>query len=479
MIKSRKFCKYFFLGLLIFSSAFVFSRSAKKDKKSAENVESVENSKNITEETKKTSKSKSKSKKSSKKTKAKKEEIEKSKEENNSEDIENSSNKNFSAFSQKKTSKTIGNVEFSFNGKFGTYNLSVLDGKANPVSVMETYDEGVSSFFSLLIGNNEYKLCDKTGISVAARTTEFGGQLLYVVQKMASVVVDFTAIKSDSKNDEDVVQVEISVENLTKRTNSYALKTVLDTVLGEKYSQHFFSNGQIMNQSVQLKNFDFVKSVISKNQNASMEIIFSGADCTEPEIFSLANKDVFNLSGWVPNSGNNKPFDSVFSYNNSAACIIWPAVRIPSGESRTFKFYIALSAGEDNLPTEKFLKRFEKADEVNKVENSVNNQIPEENKSNGNEKILNKIDEIENREVADNSKPVEVKNNSDKKIVTNSNKIKKPISKSQLNPDYIQKLIEKIESLDPNSQIEKNEFILLNDELDSIIKALENENASR
>ena len=55
----------------------------------------------------------------------------------------------------------------------------------------------------------------------------------------------------------------------------------------------------------------------------------------------------------------------------------------------------------------------------------------------------------------------------------------KPVSKSQLDPVYIQKLIDKIEKLDPNSTLERSEFLLLNDELDSIIEALEKENASR
>ena len=39
--------------------------------------------------------------------------------------------------------------------------------------------------------------------------------------------------------------------------------------------------------------------------------------------------------------------------------------------------------------------------------------------------------------------------------------------------------IDKIEKLDPNSTLERSEFLLLNDELDSIIEALEKENASR
>ena len=37
----------------------------------------------------------------------------------------------------------------------------------------------------------------------------------------------------------------------------------------------------------------------------------------------------------------------------------------------------------------------------------------------------------------------------------------------------------KIEKLDPNSTLERSEFLLLNDELDSIIEALEKENGSR
>ena len=453
------------------------SKKSSKNKKEAlaENQENLENPKVLqnAENVLNSEKEQEAEKKSSKKTKQKA----------SSKTKKTSKNKG-NPFSQKKINHTVGNIKLYLNGKLGTYNISVLDDKAISYNVLETYDECTSSFFSLLIGTKEYKLSDKTGISVAARSTENGGQLLYSVQKLANVIVDFTCIKSDPQKPEDIVQVTVSVQNITKRLEAYGIKAVLDTVLGERFSAHFYDKEKLINYELQVKNFDDLKSISSRNSKAAMEVLFACADASLPEVFSLANKDVFTLSGWIPPCGDGKPFDSVFSYNNSAVGLNWSSVKVNPEESFSVKFYIALSTDGRPSPGEEFVKLYEKKQEELKEaerleqESKADDDIQSKNGAENNNVYKNIVSSESESVKKDPKSSVQ----SEKKTQNSSlpeEKSLKPVSKSQLDPVYIQKLIDKIEKLDPNSTLERSEFLLLNDELDSIIEALEKENASR
>lgn len=459
------------------------SKKSSKNKKEAlaenqenlENPQVLQNSENVlnSEKDQESEKEQEAEKKSSKKTKQKA----------SSKTKKTSKNKG-NPFSQKKINNTVGNIKLYLNGKLGTYNISVLDDKAISYNVLETYDECTSSFFSLLIGTKEYKLSDKTGISVAARSTENGGQLLYSVQKLANVIVDFSCIKSEAQKAENIVQVTVSVQNITKRLEAYGIKAVLDTVLGERFSAHFYDKEKLINYELQVKNFDDLKSISSKNSKAAMEVLFACADASLPEVFSLANKDVFTLSGWIPSCGDGKPFDSVFSYNNSAVGLNWSSVKVNPEESFSVKFYIALSTDGRPSPGEEFVKLYEKKqEELKEAERLEKESKTEETiqSKNGaeNNNVYKNIVSSESESVKKVPKPSAQPEKKTQNSSLPEEKSLKPVSKSQLDPVYIQKLIDKIEKLDPNSTLERSEFLLLNDELDSIIEALEKENASR
>ena len=459
------------------------SKKSSKNKKEAlaenqenlENPQVLQNAENVlnSEKDQESEKEQEAEKKSSKKTKQKA----------SSKTKKTSKNKG-NPFSQKRINHTVGNIKLYLNGKLGTYNISVLDDKAVAYNVLETYDECTSSFFSLLIGTKEYKLSDKTGISVAARSTENGGQLLYSVQKLANVIVDFTCIKSDPQKAEDIVQVTVSVQNITKRLEAYGIKAVLDTVLGERFSAHFYDKEKLINYELQVKNFDDLKSISSRNSKAAMEVLFACADASLPEVFSLANKDVFTLPGWIPSCGDGKPFDSVFSYNNSAVGLNWSSVKVNPEESFSVKFYIALSTDGRPSPGEEFVKLYEKKQEELKEaerleqESKSDDDIQSKNGAENNN-VYKNIVSSESESVKKVPKPSAQPEKKTQNSSLPEEKSLKPVSKSQLDPVYIQKLIDKIEKLDPNSTLERSEFLLLNDELDSIIEALEKENASR
>lgn len=325
-------------------------------------------------------------------------------------------------FSEKSFTVKKGNIQISVKGGTGSFRLSVLDDNGKAVDITESYDEFVSSFFSVLIGTKEYRLRNKTGITTGARKTDGGVQLLYEVQNIARVLVDFTCLKSDAEQPDDIIRVDISVENTGKKPEYFALKSVLDTVLGEKNSRHFLSSsGRLPEGECQFKSFEDVKYIVSKNEKTGMQIIFTGVDCTRPDLVSLGNKDVFTQENWIPEISSGKPFDSVFSYNNSAAGIIWPAVKLGPNQTNHEVYYIATAASFREFGTEKFLKNME-----------------------GN--------------------TYDLKRTSESGAVS--------ISAEKLDSAYIQKLIDRINRLDPNQNIDKGELQYLNKELDAIMDAL-------
>lgn len=248
-------------------------------------------------------------------------------------------------FQSKVFRATVGNMMILVNGKVGSFRFYAIDKKGIPLPTLAGYDEFTSSFFSLKMKKKEYRLTNNIKITIGARRDADGAQLIYVIPKVARVLIKFECIKSDDNGKEDVVRVRASVQNLTGRTEEFALKNVLDTMLGETGGIHFATaeEAEIRGER-QYRRFDGMKWVDSKNKRTAMRIFFDGADITAPEVVTLGNKDLLSLHSWIPAGITDRSFDSVVSYNNSAIAINWYPVRIEPQEMHEFIYYIALAA---------------------------------------------------------------------------------------------------------------------------------------
>ncbi len=273
------------------------------------------------------------------------------------------------AFQTRSVDRQMGNVRVFLKGSLGSFQFYTVNSEGLSVPVLANYDDCTSSFFSVLAGKKEYRLTDNAGVIIGTRKSCAGAQIVYVVPHTLRLFVKFDAMKSIEKEGEDVIKVTAVLKNRGKRTETFALKNVLDTVFGEQRGPHFSTAEHVaINSEMQFRKFDRIKWIKSESSRAGMQVILHGADVTPPEVVSLANKDLLSLNSWIPQVVRSRKFDSLLSYNNSALCINWEPERLAPDEEATFVYYMAFSSDGLRPRGEDFVSRIEKEIRENSVE---------------------------------------------------------------------------------------------------------------
>lgn len=410
-------------------------------------------------------------------------------------------------FQAKTVENTVGSVKYLMKGTVGSFQLYALGENGSQIPLFAGYDEFTSSFMSLLVGKKEYRLTDNIGIVIGARKSENGAQLVYIVPDVARVHLKFEQVPHGKEVTSEIIKVTSTVYNKSKIPQNYALKSVLDTVLGEQFGPHFYSSEEIaINNERQYRKFDKVKWVASKNSRAGVQFLFKVGDVVTPEVVSLSNKDFLALRDWVPGITVSRSFDSVLSYQNSALCINWPSARINPEESVSYSYYIAVATDGRAPDGEKFIEEVEKKLKKNGDEKEKKYSVKEfeegiqkasayyaaskyqeahavvlemwENPKNRNQRLASlrmmieeKLGfEIENdvRDVREFDEDVSEKKSENPKITISP----ETITKEQLDAGYIQALVDKINNMKAEDDVERKELYKLNAELDAILEKL-------
>ncbi|ERF60179.1 hypothetical protein HMPREF1325_0813 [Treponema socranskii subsp. socranskii VPI DR56BR1116 = ATCC 35536] len=254
-----------------------------------------------------------------------------------------------------------GSVKLVLRGERGTFQIYALGEDGSETAVFSGADAFTSTYFSLLAGKKEYLLSSSGGAATGAKANPDGGTLVYKLYKIADVTVDFSFARSPESPFDDIVKVRVSVINKGKKRNTFALKGVFDTVLGEKTQRHF-STADIksINAETQFHDMSVSRWILSQGQEAAVQFLLYGADTTKIEEATLGNKDVLSLPMWCPVFVPARSFDSVTSYNNSALAVNWPKAVLESGAEANIVFYIALSADGNPPQGEAYIASFDK-----------------------------------------------------------------------------------------------------------------------
>ncbi|MDE5899533.1 MAG: hypothetical protein K2H09_09795, partial [Treponemataceae bacterium] len=278
-------------------------------------------------------------------------------------------------------------------------------------------------------------LTDNVGIVVGARESESGAQLVYIVPNVARVFVKFDCISSVPGEPEDVLKITAIVLNRGKRADTFALKAVLDTVLGERTGTHFSTAQNLsVNSEMQFRSVDAVRWICSENKKASMRIMVYGADCSPVEVVSLGNKDLLALPAWIPSASRAKTFDSVLSYNNSAVCINWQGVRLAPEEEASFVYYISMATDGREPAGDGWLAEFSPE--------SLEAGLASDADGAARERNVVRFD-------------VE------------------PVGVERLDYEYVQELLDRINTLESGSaSVDREELLRLNAELDAVLEKL-------
>ena len=383
---------------------------------------------------------------------------------------------------------SVGNIKINVRPKKGTFSIAVVNENEKSIPVLSTANEYTTTSLYLKAGKKLLKLCDDSNVVAAARKTAKGISILYTIDKSASVILDFECLSSTEGYPEDTIKVTATVQSLAKKKQDFALKLILDTVLGETDRHHFYTKddtpikGEVLYHSMKDE-----KWVTSKNAKASMQIIFDGADITPVESVALANYTTVDTKKWEADMTTFRSFDTVLSYNNSALAIYWPKVSLEPEEEYSEIFYISMATGDaipggaawinaQALPQsdEEALAAEEKTPSQEKPEASVQNiQAVKEGEVVKQEPVKSEPAKTEAAKPENKAEQAETKTQSISAVDEKTPGKRPSVSEDKLTFDYIQMLLDKIESLESGDPEANKETInALNEELDAILEIL-------
>ena len=392
-------------------------------------------------------------------------------------DVAETEQKDFTGWiksSRKNINERFGNIQIKIKARVGSFTLAALNENDKAIPVLSTANEYISNAFYLKTSKKIYNLVTDGNVRTAARRTTDGAAILYEVPDVAQITVNFSFFPSEKQKDINMIKVTATIKNSGKRTDEYTFKSVLDTVLGEAANYHFYTFEDVpVKNEVLYRTLQNQKWFVSKNVNAAMQLFYSGADCTAPDLVALANYSTLEKNTWEPDMLSYRVFDTLLSYNNSAVCAIWKPMKLEPSASGKIIFYIALSGDGSPATGEKYVysKEFEEKEPA-----------PEKSENSG--KSVTGLEVITPFSVEDEQKPDSITEipEDDSLVVEKPGKPQdipnvdfyiKNMTKEHLTPEYIQSLLDRIAALEEDSpSLNRQELLQLNAELDAILTYL-------
>ena len=396
--------------------------------------------------------------------------------------------------SSKSINEKFGKIHLKINAKYGSFTMGVVNASEKTINVLSAANEFTTNGFYLKAGKKIIALNTDNSVKSSTEKTKNGVAIKYDVSNLADVSVDFDFLATEKDSPADMVKITATVTNKSKKNDEFTLKAILDTVLGESGSYHFFtSDGIPVKNEVAYRTLQYQKYFLSMNDSAAMQMFFTGADCTEPDFVGLANFSTVTKTGWEPAMTVVRAFDTVFSYNNSAVCSIWKPVMLPPEKSFKVVFYIAFAAdglkpnGTKIIGDKKPVLRDEPEDAVKTIKASdsaeyVEPATPEEPYYVPVAQPVEAAPAVPEKKPAAAPVPAPVpapapvyetkpvyEPETVKPVTANTN----DITKEQLSPEYIQALLDRIAELEEDSpSLNRQELLQLNAELDAILTYL-------
>ncbi|HBD68567.1 MAG TPA: hypothetical protein DC014_04770 [Treponema sp.] len=391
---------------------------------------------------------------------------------------------------QKKVDINNGLVRLVLNGSTGTFCIYAKRDGAADVPIFSSVDSFSSTYFSVRIGRTAYKLSKTGGAKSEARLTPYGAQMAYTINNKAYVVVDFSFLPSNSKSAlVDMVRVSVYCINIGKSVQTYALKGVFDTCLGESTKIHFSTaHTPVINTERSFTAMDSDLWIRSGNEQATAQFLLHGKEITQPEQVSLGNKDTIANASWLPSVQENRSFTSVLSFENSSLCVNWPAVYLDPLKTDIISFFISLSTDGTEPAGKEFLRELaagrtalwthsvsNASASATSTESSASSESASDQATKTTSQVtLDDDDGLSLFGTTSYEEPVKVPNSTVKENAGKTGSAKSTGTQDdQLDPEYIQSLIDRIDELNSNPSLAKSgEIEKLNAELDQILTKL-------
>ncbi|MCR5762812.1 MAG: nucleotidyltransferase domain-containing protein [Treponema sp.] len=357
---------------------------------------------------------------------------------------------------EKKAVAERSNVRVRVRGDNGTFAIYSLNSKGKELSLLSSHASYSGSYFMLKIGRKIYKLNSTGGVASEARKTEQGVQLAYNVPGKACFVLDFSFPKADaSENLQNVVRVRMYTANIGETPQSFSVKGVFDTVLGEFSGRHFSTAvTETVNRQKQFHTMKDELWVRSASSDSAIQFMLYGSGISDPAEVSVTSKDLLTKY-WIPEVVESRGFGTPSSYNDSGIGINWKTAYLKPGEVDLKVFYLSVAEGLAPIYAGKEPAGMELLSALERKESVFESlpDIPEEYP-------------VE-QEIAEN------KDGKDAGVPEELSPEALAVTEEQLDPEYIQNLLDYIESIKSEDDIESDEFVSLNEELDAIFERLQ------
>ncbi len=372
--------------------------------------------------------------------------------------------------------------------KSGTFSLYMENTRNNKyIPILNSLDNSSGTRFYLKAGETVYTLSKTAGVPVNQFLTDSGFKVEYIVKGKALVTLNYTIVSSkDGTLNEfsDVIIVDVVITNTSTKTDTFALKTLFDTVLGEGVSKHFSTKTfPVINEEISFSSMYADKWIRTSDGFNTMQFLLDGDTISRPLSVTLANRDILLTDVWTPTVISGRGFNSLFSFNNSAVSIQWSNSSIAPKAQSAMRFYVTASSAEQ-IPSDTSAAFFSggKAAEISSGMMLIQEQPVEESAApvvippatavTSDAQIPAVPEDVKLAE--ETPSPVDDSLFDDKTLQdVNPYVYDQPIKEEQLDPEYINTLLERIENLEAeSSDIDREEILRLNAELDAILEFL-------
>ena len=353
-------------------------------------------------------------------------------------------------------------------GKTGTFNIHRKGVNGNLHTLFAIPDLSSSTGFLFKYGGEVFRLNHSNRVQRELRRLEHGAQLVYTIDNSVRFIIDFSLLSSIKNAPEDVVQIRLFTVSMSQMDYNVDYKGIFDTMLGEVSSVHFktASELKIRNENIltgeQLKK---ERAVLVSDGKASFQFVLDG-ECVSPvKDVIFANTSELYRQNWDVLLRKGRGFSNIRGYDDSALMVEWAGFTIPAQGLHERVFYIA-SAGYEESPrglevaAGRFFYPWDES------------QLAEDDKSQNENNQGLTVGDVPSLASKTKDDALDKKSMESKDKRTDVEFIVKNIRDYQLDPVYIQDLIDRIDALQSEKKVDRKKVAQLNAELDAILERL-------
>ena len=311
--------------------------------------------------------------------------------------------------------------------------------------VVEQRDLGESNYISLFVDGVECRLEKSGKIACSFESGSDFVTITYKIKKLAEVKANYVISSRNFVGDADCILVSYSILNCDKKKHDFALKAVYNTILGESRAAHF----KTPSNAVVASEYFFQPSpsdnwVITSDGMRALCFSLYGDEITPPASVAMANKNIIEASRPESVFVDGRSFTSVLAYNNSSLALFWEKFSLPPESEILYSYKINFSKSDFQNDAE-LLKPYEPKAEV----------VMEE------EIVVQEIAPVPSSAPKINDDQIDFETE------------RKYLDPEKINSQYVQRLIDQINSLEQtNPAVNREKIQALQVEINEVLEVL-------